>query len=285
MSHVRHAQDRPRIHRRYRRAQAFAYRQRAADVAGAADILREDRECVLAAGRHDDVEGFRRCDAEFLDRHRMHVLPIHRDHGHRQAGDAHVEVGHRRAVDDAQPHPVAGREQTGPVAQRRGAVDQIGVGVRVDVGQIGRRHPHLAPQLAILQRGAETVATRVAQEIAHRALAVVVVAGHFLQPRVQIGGRQVGPVAEQHHMIALIVEGFGFGGVDDQRAVQAGLFLETGMAVIPVRTRLAQVETVAIGFARADAVETHARHAVHVRRQQDAVPVDRGLAAVDRVRR
>jgi hypothetical protein len=32
----------------------------------------------------------------------MHVLAVRRHHGHLQAGDAHVEVGHRRAVDEAQ---------------------------------------------------------------------------------------------------------------------------------------------------------------------------------------
>ena len=86
-------------------------------------------------------------------------------------------------------------------------------------------------------------------------------------------------------MIALIVEGFRLGGVDDERTVKPRLFLETGMAVIPVRARLAQMETVAIGFTGANTVETHAGHTIHVRRQQDAVPVNRGLMAVDRMRR
>ena len=162
MPHVGHAQDRSRIHRRHRRAQAFAHRQRAADVAGAAHVLREDRECILAIRRDDHVEGFRCGDAEFLDRHRMHVLAIHRDHGHRQPGNAHIEMRHRRTVDEAQPHLVAAREKPRPVAQRGGAVDQIGVGVRIDVGQIGRRHPHLAPHFPVFDGRAQTVALRIA---------------------------------------------------------------------------------------------------------------------------
>src|SRR3546814_6822630 len=57
------------------------------------------------------------------------------------------------------------------------------------------------------------------------------------------------------------------------------------MAVIPVGAALAHVEAVVVRLAAADAVETDARHAVHVRRQQDAVPVDRGVVAMDRIRR
>src|SRR3546814_4546564 len=56
------------------------------------------------------------------------ALPISRD--------AHVEVRHRRAVDEAQPHTFAALEQAGPVAGRRRAVDQEGVGQAVDVGQV-----------------------------------------------------------------------------------------------------------------------------------------------------
>ncbi len=51
------------------------------------------------------------------------------------------------------------------------------------------------------------------------------------------------------------------------------------MAVVPVGARLLQLEPVLEGFARADAVEAQARHAIHVRRQQDAVPMDGGHVA------
>src|SRR3546814_6460698 len=48
----------------------------------------------------------------------MHRLPVGGDHGHRKARDAYVEVGHRRAVDEAQPHTFAALEQARPVAGR-----------------------------------------------------------------------------------------------------------------------------------------------------------------------
>ena len=48
------------------------------------------------------------------------------------------------------------------------------------------------------------------------------------------------------------------------------------MRVIPVGAALAQLEPVEKAFARRDAVETEAGHAIHPERQDDAVPVDRG---------
>ena len=53
------------------------------------------------------------------------------------------------------------------------------------------------------------------------------------------------------------------------------------MAVVPVRAGLVHVESVG-GLAAMDAFETRARHAVHVRRQEHAVPMDRGRVPVNR---
>src|SRR3546814_6967674 len=68
---------------------------------------------------------------------------------------------------------------------------------------------------------------------------------------------------------------------DLQRPVKTGLLLETGMAVVPVGAALHDVDAVMVGLAAVDAVEAQTGHAVHVRRQQDAVPVDRRLVAMD----
>ena len=94
-AHVLHGQQRARIDRRHRCTQALAHGQGAADVAGAAGILGEDGERILPAGFDDDVEGFRHRDAEFVHADRMHVQAIGGHHGHLQAGNPHVEVGHR----------------------------------------------------------------------------------------------------------------------------------------------------------------------------------------------
>ena len=281
MPHVGHAQDRTGIQWGDRRAQAFAHRQGAADVAGTRAVLGEEGVSVLPTWLHDDIKGFRRRDAQLVHRHRMHRLAIGGHHGQLQPGDAHVEVGHRRAVDQAQPHLVAGGEHAGPVAQRGGAVEQVGVGLPVDVGQVGRGHAHLPPHLAVGDGGGQAVALRIAHEIADGALVDVVVAGHFLEPREQLGGVHIGPVGQHHHVIAVAGDGVRSIGVDHQRPVHAALFLEPGMAVVPVSASLFDVEPIEVALARADAVEAHAGHAVHVRRQQYAVPVDRGVRAVD----
>ncbi|MNX68892.1 hypothetical protein D3C86_1000920 [compost metagenome] len=84
-------------------------------------------------------------------------------------------------------------------------------------------------------------------------------------------------------MLAVEAVGRRLQRVDDQRAVQAGLFLEHGMAVVPVGPRLLEGEAVLVGLAGGDAVEAQAGHAIHVGRQQDAVPVDRGGVRLQRV--
>ena len=114
---------------------------------------------------------------------------------------------------------------------------------------------------------------RVVDEIAHRALVQVVVLRHFLQAPEQRGRIQVGPVGQQHDMLAVKVVGRGFQRIDDQCAVKPSLFLVQRMAVVPVGAGLAHLELVVVMLARVDAVEADAGHAIHVGRQQDAVPM------------
>ncbi|MNJ56633.1 hypothetical protein D3C77_521920 [compost metagenome] len=65
-------------------------------------------------------------------------------------------------------------------------------------------------------------------------------------------------------------------GLDDDRAVHPGLFLQAGMAVVPVGAALLQGELVEVVATGLDAGKAQARHAVHVGRQDDAVPMQRG---------
>ncbi|KAG1543387.1 hypothetical protein G6F50_013996 [Rhizopus delemar] len=259
------------------------HRQRAGGKAGAAHVLAEKGERILASGLHQYVIGLGRCDAELVDADRMDVLAVGGDHGHLQPGDAHVEVGHRGAVDEAQQYLLAAAEQPGPVAGRRGTVHQVGVGVRVDVGDVGRGHSHPPPHATVGQCGRPAVAFHVAQEVRQRALVVVVVRGELLHAPEQRTRAHVGPVRQQDHVLAVVVVRCRRGRVDDKRAVQAGLRLGPRGAVVPVGARLLEVEMIVVGLAGTDAVEAQAGHAVHVGRQQDAVPVDRGRVALQRV--
>ncbi len=105
--------------------------------------LSADQRVGAVVGRGDDgVIGLGDPDLELVHLHRAHVLPVRLHDRQRQAGNADVEGGHRRGVDDAQPHPLAGREQRRPVVARAVAVDEIGVGLARPVGDVGRLHPH-----------------------------------------------------------------------------------------------------------------------------------------------
>src|SRR3546814_10128389 len=57
----------------------------------------------------------------------------------------------------------------------------------------------------------------------------------------------------------------------------ADLFLQPRMTVIPIGARLPDRKFIGEGLARRDAGETDAGHAVHVKRQDQPVPVDRTI--------
>ena len=236
----------------------------------------EDR-VGLVARRDDHVEDFGHPDADLIHRHRLDVLTVGLDHSHLEPRYAHVEKGHRTAVDETQPHLLARTEQPGPVAGRRCAVHEIGVGVGGDIGEIGRAHAHLVPHLAFIESGAEPLVGDVAEKIdGSRLVEVVVVALHL-----ELGKNHhrifVGPVRQLHHIIAVDADRIATGRVDDDGAVHAGLLLHAGMRVVPVGAGLFHLEAIGKGFPRRDALEADTRHAVHLERQEDAVPVNGGI--------
>ena len=87
-------------------------------------------------------------------------------------------------------------------------------------------------------------------------------------------GRGITPVRQHDDIIAIVTERLRLFRFDDQRAVQSGLFLKAGVTVIPVGAALVDIELVGKGLARGDAVKAEPRYAVHLRGQNDAVPVD-----------
>ncbi|MEA3221518.1 MAG: hypothetical protein OZX49_02640 [Immundisolibacter sp.] len=271
-AHVHHAAQRPLAQRRHRRGHAKARRQRAAGVAAAVHGLGKHRVGAVLGRRDDHVVGLGYGDLQLVGLHRLHVLAVGLHHGHRQAGNADVEIAHGRAVDQAQPHPLAGTKQAGPVAVRVLAVHQIGVGVAGHVGDVGRAHAHAGPGQPVAP-GRRTTGDYLRQG---RFLEVVVVALLF-EPGEHRHRVLEGPVRQHHHVVAACGLGVAAGRVDHQRAVHAGLFLQPGMTVIPVRAGLAYRETRLEGLAGPYAGKGHARHAVQLERQQDAVPVDGGV--------
>src|SRR3546814_4689208 len=89
--------------------------------------------------------------------------------------------------------------RSGPVAERCRAVHEVGVGVAVDVRQVGRCHPHLAPHLAVLKRGRQSVLLHVVEEVAHGLLGEIVEIGHLLETVEQIRRVKIGPVRSEEH--------------------------------------------------------------------------------------
>jgi hypothetical protein len=109
-AHVAHIAHRPGVHGGYRSGHACARREGGAGVAAAILGLGEDGVGGVARRLNDQVIGFAGANAELIDRDRLDIAAVGGHNEKRQARDAHVEGGHRRAVDEAQPHPLAGFE-------------------------------------------------------------------------------------------------------------------------------------------------------------------------------
>jgi len=248
------------------------YSQCASRETGAIHRLGEQGVCIFG-GFDDHIKGFGHGDAELIDAHRFHVLPVCGDDSHFQPRNTHVKVAHRRAVDEPQAQPFAGLENACPVAVRSLSVEQVGVGGAANVGKIGGVHVHFSPHFPIRDGGRPTVLADVINEVADGALVQVVVTGLFLEFLHDPRWVFIRPVGQHHHIVAVIAEGFGILCIDDQRAVDADLLLEPGMTVIPVGAVLFDLERINVQAARFDAVKTQTRYTVHVHRQNDAVPM------------
>ena len=205
-----------------------------ARVARAIHRLGEDGEHLGVRRLDDDVVGLGDGDAELVHGHRPHRLSVRRDHRELQAGNPDVEIAHRGAVDESQPHPLTGLEQAGPVRGGRLAVHQVGVGGAGDIGKVGRAHAHLAPGLAIRHGRLPAIRAHVLEEVAQGPLPEVVVVRLLLQLAEDALGVLVGPVGEQHDVFAIGWIAVRIARLDDDGRVDAALLLEPGVAVVPV---------------------------------------------------
>ena len=83
-------------------------------------------------------------------------------------------------------------------------------------------------------------------------------------------------VRQLDHVFPVITEWIAALRLDDDGAISPVRFLEAGMAVIPVSSRLLGRELVGEGFSRRYSVIADGRYAIHVERQNQPVPVNRG---------
>ena len=116
----------------------------------------------------------------------------------------------------------------------------------------------------------------IVEEVGERALLTIVVVGHHFQiaqDSVSIMGVLI---VQDNDVFAVIAERFALRVFDDQGTIGSVGFLKAGMAVIPVGSRLNDRELVGEGFAGFNAIKADGRHAIHLKRQDQAMPVDRG---------
>ena len=253
--------------------QSLTHRQRGPCISCPIHRLRKDRVSVVT-WLDDDIDSFTRPEAELIDRDGLHVHTIDMDDGELQAGNADVIEGITGSIDHTQPDALTPAEQRRPVASRCHTISKIGQRRGRQISEICWTHPHLVPHLARADCACHSIAHGVAEEVEDRRLVVVVIVALRLEFAENPHRRFVGPVREQQHMVAVGVNGLRAGRVDDDRAVHAGEFLKAGMGMIPVGAALLNLEAIGEGFARRDTVEADARNAVHLKWQNDAVPVD-----------
>ena len=101
--HVSHRQPLYRIQCRHRGVQALGHGQGTAGIATAVHTLGENGVCIRL-WRHDNIIGFARAKAEFIHRHRVHILAVSLHHGHFQLGNTHIKKAVAGAIDKPQPH-------------------------------------------------------------------------------------------------------------------------------------------------------------------------------------
>ena len=213
-----------------------------------------------------------------MEIHRVYRLAVHGDHGHVEAGNANVEEGHGAGVDEAQADAFAGFESAGPVVGGALPVHQVGIGVAGHVRQVALAHAHAVPHVPVLERFDHPFVAKIAQRVEYGAFIEIVVMAEFFQCGVNMLRIFIAPVREQNHFVTVrVITRFGvcgrFAWVNHDGAINSGLFLKAGMAVIPVGATLFHGKAIGKGFAGGDAIEGQSRHAVHLEGQQNAVPV------------
>src|SRR3546814_20602362 len=89
------------------------------------------------------------CSSDLVHGHRTDIQPISADHGHGQTRNADIEDRHGSSINEAQPHPLAGAKEAGPVFLRSMTIHEVSVGGGRHIGDVGGVHPHLSPHRAV----------------------------------------------------------------------------------------------------------------------------------------
>ncbi|MNP06778.1 hypothetical protein D3C76_987750 [compost metagenome] len=225
-AHIAHGDDRAWIYLRYGRLQAFTNCQGASGVPGTVHGLREDRIGLLVFGFDDDIVGFGNGDPELIDRYGFDVLAVGSHNRHLEPRNPDIEIGHGRAVDKAQADLLAGLEDTRPVAVRSLAVHEVGVGIPAHISEVGGAHLHFSPHLPIRYSGRPAFLAHIVNEVANCALMEVVVVRLLLEFGEHPRRVFIRPIAEHDDIITVVHKRLRILGINHQRPIDPGLFLE-----------------------------------------------------------
>ena len=149
-AHILHGGERALAQTRHLGGHSGTRCKRSARHSRPVDRLADQRIGFVLDRSDNRVIGFGDPDLELVDFDRHHVLTIGLHNRQPQPGDPDVERGHRRSVDHTQAHPLAGREQRGPVVRRAVAVNEKGLGSAGGIGDVCGIHPHPPPHPAVL---------------------------------------------------------------------------------------------------------------------------------------
>ena len=218
---------------------------------------------------NDDIVGFRHRHAQPLHLLRRDLDSVGGDEGHGAAGEFHIEIAGRRGVDQTQPRPLPRLRRQGGFAR---AIAQKQV--VADIGQVHAPHAHPRPPQAVVHRfpalSQGLVPGLHAVFLARVVIAILFqIAQHLLRVLVS-------PVRKHHHIIPLRREGW-MARMKHQGAVDAALFLQAAVGVVPVSAGVPHFVFVGERSAGPYGLSVQPRHAVLIVGQQHAVPMHRAV--------
>lgn len=197
----------------------------------------------------------------------------------RAGGGAEIEIGGGGGVDDAEADGLAGADEGAGLAL---AVEEKGV--VGDVGNIHREKAGLfAFEVVAEVAGAEGAENRLGGVFANRIPVAAAEEGAH-----DVAGVFVGPIGEDDDEVLIDAGQVGAGrsaggGFDDDAAVDAALFLEAGVAVIPVGAGVFQEEFEGALGAGGDGRGGEVGDAVFEIGQEQTVPMEGRLAGREAV--
>ena len=143
------------------------------------------------------------------------------------------------------------------------------------IGEIRRIHAHLVPHPAFLKRGFEPHAFHISIQTQQSRLVEIIIVALGFQLLEYSPGIFVRPIRQLHDIVTVGLDVFAVSWSNDNRPIDTGHFLKTGMGVVPIGTALLNFESVGKCFPRRYSLKADAGNTVHIERQNQAMPMNR----------